>query len=229
MNIISTFYISKYSSQLDNARSEELEKALLNNLSSPHVEKLHMFVDDNDALARLNELTNHSEKVVVIDVGKKPTYSDYFRYILEKVHDKICMITNSDIYLHEIDGAIIDRLKTEKLMYALTRYEHDMSSPLIDPYHGSHDAYVFYSAFLDGGIINEHTEFFQNVLGIESRVVKTFCDNGFRVYNPCRQIKIVHLHKTKLRNYAEEWCGLHKWGDFEFQCRSCWWVPPVVL
>ena len=229
MHIISTFYISKYASQLDTARSAELESCLLKNLSSPHVEKLHLFVDDNDALTRLNELSNHSDKIAVIDVGKKPTYSDFFRYILENMPDKICMITNADIYLHEVDDALITRLSTQKLMYALTRYEYDMSSPLIDPYHGSHDAYIFNSAFIDGGIINEHTEFYQNVLGIESRVVKTFCDIGFRVLNPCRQIKIVHLHKTELRNYANEWCGLHNWGDFEFQCRSCWWVPPVII
>ena len=37
MNIISTFYISKYSSHLDDLRSKELEECLSNNISSPFI------------------------------------------------------------------------------------------------------------------------------------------------------------------------------------------------
>ena len=39
IHIISTFYISKYSSHLDNLRSKELERCLINNLYCPFVEK----------------------------------------------------------------------------------------------------------------------------------------------------------------------------------------------
>ena len=78
MNLISTFYVSKYTSSLDNERSKELEQCLINNLASPYIEKIHLFVDDNDALVRLNELSNHSDKIVIIEVGKKPKYSDFF-------------------------------------------------------------------------------------------------------------------------------------------------------
>jgi hypothetical protein len=68
INIISTFYVSKYSSNLDNLRSKELEACIVNNIACPIIEKIHLFVDDNDALIRLRELTNGSEKVVVICV-----------------------------------------------------------------------------------------------------------------------------------------------------------------
>jgi hypothetical protein len=78
INIISTFYVSKYSSNLDNLRSKELEDCLVNNISCPFVDKVHLFVDDNDALIRLKELTNDSEKIVVIGVGQKPKYNDFF-------------------------------------------------------------------------------------------------------------------------------------------------------
>jgi len=228
INIISTFYISKYSSSLDNSRSEELETCLLNNLACPFVEKIHLFVDDIESLDRLNILSNNSEKVVIIEVGKKPKYNDFFRYILDNLKDKICMITNSDIYLSKCDVNLIERLKTERLCYALSRYEHDMSRPQIDNYFGSHDCYIFNSAFIDENIINGHTDFHQNLPGIESQIVKNFCDFNFKVLNPCKQIITVHLHKTQLRNHGN-WVGLHRCGDLTYQRNSCWWIPPIDL
>jgi hypothetical protein len=228
INIISTFYVSKYSSNLDNLRSKELEVCLVNNISCPFVDKVHLFVDDNDALIRLKELTNDSEKVVVIGIGKKPKYNDFFNYIINSLNDKICMITNSDIYLFECDLNLIERLKNEKLCYTLSRYEYDMSHPQIDNYGGSHDCYIFNSKFIDNKIINGHTNFYQNFPGIETHTIKNFCDQGFNMYNPCKQIKIVHLHKTQLRNRGE-WIGLHREGDWDFFRKSVWHIPPIIL
>jgi hypothetical protein len=228
INIVSTFYISKYSSKLDNLRSKELEACLVNNIASSFIEKIHLFVDDDDSLNRLNELTNNSEKVVVICIGIKPKYDDFFNYILNNLKDKICMITNSDIYLLQCPKNLIERLKNEKICYALSRYEYDMSHPQIDNYYGSHDCYIFNSSFIDKNIINKHTNFYQNLPGIESQIVKNFCDFNFKVFNPCKQIITVHLHKTDLRNHGE-WVGLHRCGDLAYQRSSCWWIPPIIL
>jgi hypothetical protein len=230
INIISTFYISKYSSPLDSLRSKELDTSLLNNLKSPFVEKIHLFVDDNEALDRLNNLSNNSDKIVVIEVGKKPKYLDFFKYIIVNLKDKICMIMNSDIFLFECDNNLINNLKNKKNLYALTRYEDDMSHGLIDCYGGSHDCYIFNSSFISETILsNEHVNFYQNIPGIESHVIKALCDEGLTAYNPCFQIKIVHLHKSELRKYSNGWIGLHKCGDWDFHKQSCWWVPPIKL
>jgi hypothetical protein len=228
INIVSTFYVSKYSSNLDNLRSKELEDCLINNISCPFIEKVHLFVDDNDALIRLKELSNDSEKVVVIGIGKKPKYNDFFNYIINNLNDKICMIANSDIFLSQCDVNLIERLKKEKLCYALSRYEYDMSHPQINNYYGSHDCYIFNSSFIDKNIINKHTDFYQNLPGIESQIVKNFCDFNFKVFNPCKQIITVHLHKTELRNHGQ-WIGLHRCGDLVYQRSSCWWIPPIIL
>jgi hypothetical protein len=228
INIVSTFYVSKYSSNLDNLRSKELEDCLVNNIACSFVEKIHLFIDDEDALNRLNELKNGSEKVVVISVGIKPKYNDFFRYILDNLKDTVCMITNSDIYLSNCDLNLIERVKNEKICYALTRYEYDMSHPLINNYQGSHDCYIFNSSFIDENIINHHTDFYQNIPGIESQIVKNFCNFNFKVFNPCKQIIIVHLHKTNLRNHGE-WIGLHTYGDLDDLCSSCWYIPPTIL
>jgi hypothetical protein len=223
INIISTFYIQ-------NERNDELMNALLNNLSSPFVEKIHLFVDDMVALETVKNISNSSDKINIIDVGKKPTYHDFFRFIIDNLKDKICMISNSDIYIHECDISLIKLLNKNKIVYALTRYEHDMSSPLINEYFGSHDCYIFNSSFINEDTINKNTNFFQDINGIETRILYSFHSIGFLLINPCYQIKIVHLHKSGYRPYNRNqlWIGLHEYGSDDF-FKSCWCVRPTRI
>ena len=229
INLISTFYLSKYNSVKDTLRTEELINALLKNLECHNIEMIHLFVDDNEALGKLNSITNNSNKIKIIEIGKKPKYISFFKYILENLQDKICMISNADIYLHECDMKLIELLKDNKQVYALTRYENDMSHPLIDDYGGSHDSYIFNSKYLkDINLEDQDINFYQNFPGIETHILRYFSNNGFQALNPCKQIKIVHLHETNLRNYGP-WIGLHNCGDWDFHMRSCWWVPPSII
>ena len=228
INIVSTFYISNSSSEQNNLRIKELEDSLINNLLCPIIEKIHLFVDNEPSLNRLNEISNNSDKIVIIEIGKKPKYSDFFEYILNNLKDNICMILNADIYLHEYQEDLIKNLIDNKIVYTLTRYEYDMSHPLIDGYCGSHDCYIFNSKFINASIINEDTTFYQNFPGIETHIIKSLCDQGFKVYNPCMQLKIVHLHKSDVRNHGH-WIGLHRDGDHEFFNNSCWCVRPITL
>jgi hypothetical protein len=105
------------------------------------------------------------------------------------------MITNSDIYLHEIDINCINKISNN--VYALTRYEHDLSSPLIDKFCKSHDAFIFKSPV---NIDLEKAKHVQNVRGSENSIIDNLIENGNKLYNPCYQIKIVHLHASMLRD-----------------------------
>jgi len=79
----------------------------------------------------------------------------------------------------------------------------DMSCQNIDNMFESYDCYIFNSAFLNRSILNKYIQYYQNSLGIETRVITALFNNGFKPLNPCYQIKIVHLHKSNLRNYKE--------------------------
>ena len=139
------------------------------------------------------------------------------------------MITNADIYLYSYDINLLKLLNSNKYVYALTRYEYDMSHPFIDEYIGSHDCYIFNSKYLDDRIICENTNFRQNLLGIESRIIKSFFDLNYTIYNPCKQIKIVHLHKTNLRNYTDsDDVALHN-KNLKIWLNSVWHIPPCIL
>jgi hypothetical protein len=223
INIISTFYISN-----NELRDKELVTAFIKNINYFLIEKIHLFVDDIKAFDLINNITNYSDKIKIIKIGIKPTYSDYFKYICDYLPDKICMITNSDIYIDSCDVKLLDLLTNNKFVYALTRHEHNLSCPLINNYLGSHDCYIFNSKFINTDIINENTNFYQNFIGIESRIIKSFCDIGFKPYNPCKQIIIIHLHLSQIRNHGK-WIGLHNYGDDEYMKKSCWYVPPDSL
>jgi hypothetical protein len=224
INIVSTFYNSP-----NNVRNEELIASLLKNIESPIIEKIHLFVDNIDALNILISLTKNTSKVIVIDVYKKPLYSDFFRYILKNLKGKICMLTNADIYISSYEEQLFHALYKNKWVYALTRHEHDMSSPLIDRYFGSHDCYIFNSEFIDESIITyKFTEFYQNFVGIETRIISAFVELNFSAYNPCKQIQIVHLHASAVRNHGE-WIGLHRLNDDDAFFNSRWCVPPKNL
>jgi hypothetical protein len=227
--VITSFYIStRYSTEENKIRNEELRNSLLKNIESSFIEKIHLFIDDIPSLNKLIEITKHTDKITIIDIGKKPLYSDFLNYAIDNLKNKICMITNSDIYLHSCDKSLISKLRNNKWSYALTRYEWDMTPEFINDYGGSHDCYIFNSAFLDKSIINRHTNIIQNKIGIESHIIKSFCDSGFKVFNPCYQIQIVHLHKSELRSNGD-WIGLHKFGDHDGFRKSCWCVPPKYL
>jgi hypothetical protein len=230
INVISTFYISNYSSQLDNLRTKELEDALIKNIESHHIEKIHLFVDNIESFKRLKIISKNSDKINVIDIGKQPLVSDFFKFILDNLPNKICMIINSDIYLETCDEKILQLLNHNKFAYALTRHEWDMSTPLIDIFGGSHDCYIFNSTNIDKSIINEHTMLKQNNYGIESHIIKSLLDLGIQILNPCNQIKIVHLHKSELRKYSGScWIGLHECGNYEEFYNSPWCIKPTYI
>jgi hypothetical protein len=194
INIITSFYISKFNSELNNDRNNELRECLHKNINNPIIKKIHLYIDDNEALEYINNI--QSNKINIIEVGKKPLYSDLFSYGINNLKDEFCMVTNSDIYIKEFDLDILNKLNNN-VIFSLTRYEYDMSCPLIMKYQGSHDCFIFKSPINDSFINNiKHV---QHVWGSENVVLYELLKANLTIFNPCYQLKIVHLHKSDLR------------------------------
>lgn len=205
MNIVTSFYICNINHDNVNNRNKELIDSLNNNLNSSYVDKIHLYIDDNNALdlltANFRDYINN--KIIIIKIGKKPNYSDLFKYCFEYLENKICMITNSDIYIHKCDNKLLELLNINKdLVYALTRYEYNFSSNLIDNYMGSHDCFIF-NSILDNKVRYENLlnniNFPQHYWGSENRLIYELKKINKIVLNPCKQIIIVHLHKSDVR------------------------------
>jgi hypothetical protein len=226
INIITSYYIPK-----DLKRDEELFETLKKNIESPFTNKIHLFVDDENAMKRLNDnfpnLINN--KIIIIKVGHQPLYGDLFKYAIENLPNTICMVTNSDIYIQNCnDIRILNMIQKTKTCFSLSRHESDWTRPQVDNYYGSHDSFLFNPSNIDIDIIKD-LNFYQNVLGSEGRVIGELTKKGFKVLNPCLQIIIVHNHSSNYREYNSEWIGIHKCGDdIDFVNKSSY-CPPIII
>ena len=161
IHLITSFYLP-----VQENRKAEIIKCLNKNIENPDISKIHLFLDNDECVDFIKTVNNSESKINIIEIGKQPLYSDLIRYA-NTITGQICMISNSDIWLHKIsDNRLLNMLKNKKTVYALTRYEHDFSCPLIDKYHGSHDVFIFESP-LDDRII-KHVQFVQSVNGSEN-------------------------------------------------------------
>lgn len=208
INVVTSFFnktkCHKYNVNQLNARNDEYNTCLLNNLKNESIEKLHLFIEDEYSLNILNDIletnSHFKNKVTTVLFNKQPLYSDFFEYSNEKLKDKIVMITNSDIYLESSDNDKLNNfVKNEKNIFCLTRHEYDDSKPLIDNFCNSHDSFIFHSP-LNVEII-EKSNFYQNILGAENVINYLLGKNNYKLYNPCFQFKIKHLHNSGVRLY----------------------------
>jgi hypothetical protein len=194
LNLITSFYLSK-----NVARQKELDETLIHNINCLYISKIHLFLDNNKCFEYLNQLIKDKSKIFIIRIGNQPLYSDLFGYA-NRLQNKICMISNSDVWLKEIKKKnLINILQhCNNMVYSLTRYEHDYSCPLIDNYEGSHDVFIFKSPIQSGMIrrINHP----QNVWGSENVLLYELKKFQYRIFNPCKSIITVHEHKSEERN-----------------------------
>lgn len=199
-NLITSFYLVE-----NQKRQNELNICLKKNIYNKYTEKIHLFLDDNISLEYLKKLIINypieiKKKINICKINKQPLYSDLFKYA-NKLKNKLCMICNSDIWLYSIlDKTILNKLITNTV-FSLTRYENDLSHPLIDKYMGSHDSFIFKSP-LNPNII-KHLQFKQNTLGSENVVMYELNKHNYKIINCCYSIITVHEHKSNIRNWGK--------------------------
>ena len=216
INIITSFYVSK-----SIERQKEINNSLTNNLIFSSVKNKHLFVDNKESSNYLLQhfSTNQNYiKIKTINLGRQPFYSDLFEYA-NLLENEICMICNSDIWLSNIENNILINILNNNLIYSLTRHENDLSCPLINDYRGSHDAFIFKSSLTND--IIKHLKFYQNIWGSENVVLYELKKYGYKILNPCKQIIIIHEHKSNIRNQNRKRINTGDYdGDNVFKIRS---------
>ena len=205
METVSSYY---YSSVVE--RMYELDYTLASNLGKPFINKIHLFISKKDYENFLNSsYVNHTNynKIVFKIFEVQPTYKELFLYC-SSFEQIIFCICNSDIefFIKEENYKLLNNLNNNKLSYFLTRYEHDNTSPLINNFGGSHDAFIFNSTILKNSIEGKNLDYInyiQNTPGIEALLTIFFIEKlGYKLLNPCHQIKLIHHHKSNVRLWS---------------------------
>jgi hypothetical protein len=198
INLITSFYIINKDDEKSNERNNELLECLKQNLGCEYISKIHLYVDDIKSLNKAIEL-NIENKLNIINVGKQPLYSEMFEYCIDNLSDEICMISNSDIYLHKCDMNVLNKLGNN--IFALSRHESNFKFELYGC--GSHDAFIFYPKYINKNIL-KNIKHYQNIAGSDDNIINNLVDNGYKLYNPCFEIIIIHLHNSNVRTYDEK-------------------------
>lgn len=211
INLITSFYIIKKFDEKSILRNEEITQCLINNLANDLISKIYLFVDDEDAKLKAQSL-DLNNKIEIVSIGTQPLCSQLFDFANKSLGGKICMISNSDIYLYKCDLDCFVRMK-DKDVFALSRHEKNLKCQVLG--FGSHDSYIFKSPVKIDNIKNlDHV---QNVAGSDDSIVNNLIDSGNNLSNPCFQIMIIHLHESNVRTYTQE-----KVANGKYFVRQCY-------
>ncbi|MBY8967161.1 hypothetical protein KHP57_15750 [Algiphilus sp. NNCM1] len=208
LTLVTTFYLVSQLKTDEKAadRQEEYELALKRNLRHPQVRRVVLFVQGEEAFERLKGLNlpnRHKLNCLVIrTLGTRhnfqPMMRDLIGYCQRHLVNEICILSTADSCLADEFYLDQDELPPgSNKVIALTRHEADGSTPQLDFYRGSHDAFIFRSPLLR--LDHSCFDFFQNDPGCENVVIAKLVEAGYRLSNPAHRLKIIHLHNSQVR------------------------------
>jgi hypothetical protein len=133
---------------------------------------------------------------VLIESDKRMKYNEYFKIINEYSDpNDVNIIMNLDIYLDPCTCHLLERIKPRE-MFALCRWERKKDGQIkFADRPDSQDVWVF------RGYIDVNCDFYIGYAGCDNRIAKIFSDIGWRVTNPGKSIKTIHVHSSNIRNY----------------------------
>lgn len=150
-------------------------------------------------------LANPLLNVIMISSQERLTYNNFFQIINNYSEDTdVNIISNSDIYF---DNSIqlVNEMKDNEA-FALGRWSLNSSNKInFDNRVDSQDAWVF-----KGKIRDIQGNFCLGYLGCDNRIAFEIEKVGYRLSNPSKTIKIVHVHSSNIRNYHIDNKNKHK-------------------
>lgn len=191
MNIITNFYLDKSPS-----RQKEIDTCFLKNKK---VCENFIVLCDPPAFDYLSKNEMLSDKVVVTIGEGRPSYQNFFDLMNMRTttDGEVNILINSDIYIDEDSVSKINQISPGEI-YALSRWEigHN-GKPVLFNRRDSQDTWIWRGRMrrLEGA------NFAIGVPGCDNRIAKIFLDAGYEVLNPSMDIKTIHLHESRVRNY----------------------------
>lgn len=187
----------------DNAhfRQQELDWALKHNCYNPIFENIFLFPE-----SRKNKIPKLTEKVHIIHLERRVTFQDIVEVINSKIdsYKYYNVIANSDIYFDDTLN-LVRQINMDEICLALTRWEsHPLEEKKSEPYMymtgESQDVWIFKS-FIS---LNISCNFYLGLLGCDGRFNFEVREAGYKVYNPSKDIRVLHCHVSGKRNHSED-------------------------
>ena len=156
---------------------------------------------DDDA-----EIDQQDGRVTVIRMDRRPTYQDWTRLAEAYCPQDISILANADIYFDETLSRLEDVFATDPTGFvALSRYELiDNKTSLHPNPHWSQDSWAYCPAHASNPDRDRRLNFPLGVPRCDNKVAYIFAVYGHAIYNPCHQVRSIHVHETGLRTYDKK-------------------------
>jgi hypothetical protein len=210
INIFCQYYIDS-----NRDRAKEINQCLRLNNENPYISKIYLL---NERIYTSEELNiAEPNKIIQVNMTKRISYQDVFKYITDNNIIGYHVIINSDIFL---DGTInkirYSDMHLHKKMHAILRYELDTTniknSKIFGPRFDSQDTWILHSNF---NVLPNQQKIFNFQFG------KPGCDNklvylmnilGYEIINDPLLIKTYHYHTSQVRSYTRKDSIKNPWG-----------------
>jgi hypothetical protein len=189
-------------------RQHELNMCLLRNSSNPYIKSIHIFVDTQNTKEFYSDIVEpYINKVIFVEHGRQPTYSDILLYITKTFDDgKTVCIMNSDMFFNSPnDNVLIEKIVRPNRLISLTRHEftnenHTICNEDTCPFTvhgGSSDVFIFQTP-VPKNFNYDFVNHKQNLFGAEGVFHKAWKNCGYEICNPCDSIITIHLHMGRI-------------------------------
>lgn len=217
INLHTIFWDSK-----NDERNNEIIDSFNKNISLNIFDKIFIYLEqDTD---KLNHIKN--SKIKIIHLYTRPTYQLIFdtSNILTN-SDEINILSNSDI----IFDKTIKLCKTIKnnYFYCITRYELDNKlfwNPKEDDNISKEFTYSQDTWIWLGECKIKHSNFNLGIPGCDNKIAFDAFTVGYKLLNPCYDIKTYHNHKSDIRNGSSDYKNYTK-----NQLKPCLLLKPSIL
>ena len=169
----------------DENRKQELIECINHNLKIGFDE----IIIHNDSI----EPFFYGENIRNISTNTRITYRDYIKVVNDpENYGALVVLTNTDI---KIDKKILifEASIKEKILFSLSRYENN--GILADAPWCTQDVWVILSQPIHMSVINQ-CDIQLGLPGCELRFSEILFNIGFSVFNPCLDIRNIHLHSN---------------------------------
>ena len=193
--------IQQYYNANNSIRQDELYKCLKNNLESPYIDTILLFVESKN----ITLPPDPYKKLVTIPLKTRITYSNCIEAIQSRLGPGyIVVFANADIYLDDSWKSVWS-VNLHDTFLALLRWEEgDDNNPhtIFGPRADSQDTWVIHSdSVMDRkwSLNNLNIPFGQ--AGCDNAICIEFLRHKFKIVNPSWSLKTIHVHKSEIRNY----------------------------
>jgi|694.fasta_scaffold19606_11 hypothetical protein len=178
-------------------RNNEIIDSFQKNINLKIFNYFYVYLENDNGKKILNEIKNNN--IIEVILNKRPTYQDIFDTSNIISNESINILINSDIFFDETIK-LVQNIKDDEF-YAITRYELNgnlfwiIQDNISKDFPYSQDCWVWCNSAKF-----KNSNFYLGQPGCDNKIVNEAYIAGYKIKNPCYDIKTYHNHASNIRN-----------------------------